>query len=271
MKWFFLILFTTSHVFAINPTRQMLELHQYSERVVPYVLDAPFYGQCMLTESNNPTNEITPVTYQNLENANGNKIEMNAISLEYATTIFNQLQRNSGIPFQFQDRGCEARAHKMVQLLEEKGILAGKVVLQGKEENALQMTTQYHPKGKVEWSFHMAPIIKVRTGKKKKIKISTGWFSSEVIEVDEVIDMVIDPSTSNGPITLKEWKASLTKHNPKQKLDTFFMGRHNYVPQQKYEELDSFQEIDNDRIMSAFDIGFECINSRKNNLKDERC
>jgi hypothetical protein len=61
------------------------------------------------------------------------------------------------IPFRFPDDGCFARAHRMCELFEAAGVVAGKIWIYG---DALTATTSNHPQCRVTWTWHVATIVK---------------------------------------------------------------------------------------------------------------
>jgi hypothetical protein len=120
---------------------------------------------------------------------------------ELADATFTTEQGSkSPIPFHYPVDGCYARAHRMAPLLSEKGYAFEKVfavsrvaAAGGGAKMGLHVSTPYGPDapvGKqpgVDWWYHVAPIIKVRQGD------------------GQLVDMVLDPSTAQGPITIDQW------------------------------------------------------------------
>ncbi|WP_110514052.1 WXG100 family type VII secretion target [Herpetosiphon llansteffanensis] len=125
-----------------------------------------------------------------------------SVSYADATLIFEDMANEPDIPFQFPDDGCYARAHFMAYRISERyGIDINdvdKVFIYGDLEAQTsfiydQVTiggttdTSSTADGTVNWAWHVAPIINVRQG-------------------DINVPMVIDPSLSNRPLTIEQWK-----------------------------------------------------------------
>lgn len=83
--------------------------------------------------------------------------------------------------------GCSARAQLMIRKMQTLGIQAGKVWAfpRSKGEN-LQLATPLVPGGHVQWCYHVAPVVRVRSG-------------------HHDIDMVIDPALFHHPVTVAQW------------------------------------------------------------------
>lgn len=210
--------------------------------------------------------------YEKLIDPNEGELDISAISMEYLNEVFDEISNNSEIPFTFAERGCEAQAHKIAKLLEDKGIISAKAFLQGpRNESLLKFKTKHSPKGYVNWEHHVAPVVKVKTGRKKTIEIKTGWFSTKKVMVDEYVNMVIDPTTSKRPIELSKWKKKFVTDDNKDKVSTFFTKRFNFFAADKYRESSGFSERDDFNMMSGLDIGLSCIENRKNKIADRRC
>ena len=94
------------------------------------------------------------------------------------------------IPFMYPDDGCWGRAHEMCRLLIAAGAKPRKVWIYHSPGNWLQASTRNHPNCYVQWSWHVAPTLCVRTG-----------FLSKT-------EMVIDPSLFTGPVTKPTWKGA---------------------------------------------------------------
>ncbi len=87
------------------------------------------------------------------------------------------------IPFKYPDDGCWARAHKMSYLMNQDGEDPEKVWIYG----SLVVQTSNHPYCSVSWWYHVAPTLTVSTS-----------------DGDE--KRVIDPSLSENPISVEDWK-----------------------------------------------------------------
>jgi hypothetical protein len=93
--------------------------------------------------------------------------ELTAVSTADATAFVKEMDTTGScglagagpncIPFRYPDNGCWARAHRMCEILEDRGITAGKVWIYGKE---LTAPTADHPDCRVEWTWHVAAMVK---------------------------------------------------------------------------------------------------------------
>jgi len=128
--------------------------------------------------------------------------ERGSVSEEDARRIFDDMADETDIPYNFPDDGCYARAHEMVKRISDRHKIdindIDKVFIYGNLEadtnyiydpiitfqDGSTMRTSTDD-GTVNWGWHVAPIIKVRQG-------------------DKIVDMVIDPSLADGPITVDE-------------------------------------------------------------------
>jgi hypothetical protein len=82
----------------------------------------------------------------------------------------------------------------MVRRMQALGVRPRKVWAFANGEQ-LSARTPYAPGGRVEWSWHTAPTLRVR-------------------HQGAVYDVVIDPSLFNGPVTVAQWRAAL-KRSPR--------------------------------------------------------
>ena len=92
------------------------------------------------------------------------------------------------IPFMYPDDGCWGRAHEMVRLMIAMGLKPKKVWIRASTGYWLHALTRNNPACFVEWGWHVAPTLCVRTG----------WITSE--------RMVIDPSLFTTPVSQATWK-----------------------------------------------------------------
>jgi hypothetical protein len=267
----FLVL-TQHYAFSNEELKSAVKLQQDTEESIKLV-GRPLHINCNESNTAAIDTRIYKIQHEHFKDGADQNILTSAISMEYANHLFQELESSNEIQFKFPEAACEARAHKMVQILEKKGIIAAKVFIQGEknDEKALQYRTNLNQRGHVNWQFHVAPILKVKTGKKKRIKIKDGWFSSKEIEVDEYIDMVFDPSTASKPIPLKQWRSNLLQHRNDKTIETFYTKRFNYRPNERYNTPVNYEENDNDRMMSGLDLGIQCFKNRVKKVEDRRC
>ena len=135
---------------------------------------------------NSGPGEIQPVTMDCL----------NAMfNLVYGKNCIPQAETTDCIPFLFSDYGCEARAHKMCELISSH-VTPAKVLNYPLPNGTLTVKTPNVPKCCLdpncflEWTIHIAPVLPVDTG---------GGITAIY---------VIDPSLfPGGPVTLANWLA----------------------------------------------------------------
>ncbi|MBY0413349.1 MAG: hypothetical protein K2Q18_04260 [Bdellovibrionales bacterium] len=155
---------------------------------------------------------------------NKKTITLSIISSEKATSLFKTLKEDHINSFNLNEEGCFARAHRMAQMLDEEGVLSGKIFAEG----------SIPFKGKnIEgfWSYHTASVILVR----KKGKI---------------IPTVIDPVLFDKPVSVDEWKKKLLKH-PKAKIDrTFYTKRFIFNRTQLELDFNSYDERDTETMLA---------------------
>lgn len=175
-------------------------------------------------------------TWQN-DRADGVQVNQDgSVSYADATLIFDDMANEPDIPFQFPDDGCYARAHFMAYRIAERyGIDINdidKVFIYGDLEAKTEFVYEQitldgvtYPSstddGTVNWGYHVAPIINVRQG-------------------DTNVPMVIDPSLSNRPLTIEQWKAIMTDPNATTEITDHTI----YAPNFPYDESQRAQ-IDN--------------------------
>ena len=128
-----------------------------------------------------------PITNSFNSEAQGNGTNEDALPLEFALELFDDLADRSDIAFGYPNDGCYARAHKMCSRMMSMDLSPKKAwAFEGKgfkEWLHVEM-----PDGKkVEWSFHVAPALSVQ------------------MPDGTVQDLVLDPGIFDGPVTLQEW------------------------------------------------------------------
>jgi hypothetical protein len=93
------------------------------------------------------------------------------------------------VPFRYPDGGCFARAHRMCELLEHDGIVAGKIWIYG---DALAAQTADHPDCSVSWTWHVAVVVKsAETG--RPLVLDPALFDAAV-EVSTFVNSLRDRS-----------------------------------------------------------------------------
>jgi len=106
-----------------------------------------------------------------------------------AAALFAIMASQGDIAFKYPTDGCYARAHLMVQRMQQLGATPGKVwSFAGSPTDPLWVTTPNDPAGYVTWGYHVAPTVPVQ-------------------QPDGTVqDMVIDPSIYDHPVPVGQWK-----------------------------------------------------------------
>lgn len=168
--------------------------------------------KCGVSENN----ETTTVQHSK---KNTSRIEVSVVSLSRAQDIFKQLSENEDIPHRFVMEGCFARAHAMVQQMDEMGLISAKAYVEG------DLQIDGGKFGPVRWSYHVAPMLMVKTPK-------------------GIIPYIFDPSLFKGPVPFEEWKALMLK-NPKSKYTgEYYTSRFNYNPDTRHAKFTDYREED---------------------------
>ncbi len=167
------------------------------------------------------TNLLVEAETHDLLSPSGKSFKISILTPKQAEDIFREMAEQKNIPFCYPEDGCYARAHEMTRLMEKKGIISGKIFLEGD----LKVETKNTPKGYVEWWFHVVPLVAVKKG-------------------DKIVLSVIDPSIASSPLTIEEWVAKQTSH-PKGKAEALYRTeRFNYLPSDKMQKLDNYRVKD---------------------------
>jgi len=126
-----------------------------------------------------------------------------AITEAEANKLFKELASQKHIPFDFPDDCCYSRAHEMCRIMNEKGVKCGKAWNYSHDYpggDGLKAVTPNHPDGYVNVRYHVAPTVKVHSGDGK------------------TMDMVMDPSLFDKPVTVDEWRKR--QQDDKSKIET---------------------------------------------------
>jgi uncharacterized Zn-binding protein involved in type VI secretion len=125
---------------------------------------------------------------------------MNPVSEAEANELFRQFVAASDrIPFDYPADCCYSRAHEMCRMMQAQGIDCGKVWNYAPADGDLAVDTQNNPAGRVEWGYHVAPVINVRG-------------SDGVVRT-----MVMDPAMFDHPVTVDQWRNA--QHQPNSDLE----------------------------------------------------
>jgi hypothetical protein len=114
---------------------------------------------------------------------------------------FRVMKAQSDIAYAFPLDGCYARAHLMVKRLKARGYTPFKVWSFANGSESLQVRTANHPRGQVEWGYHVAPALRVRYSGGNQY-----WF-------------VLDPSMFSRPVRVSEWK--LAQKRPQARYEPY--------------------------------------------------
>jgi hypothetical protein len=150
--------------------------------------------------------------------SNSTKLSLTVLTQKEAAALFQEFASNPEIPFGYPLDGCYARAHKMVMLMEKKGIISGKAWVTG---DILVDTSM----GVAEWGYHVAPVVLVQ-------------------EKNGPAPYVIDPSLSNSIIPFSEWKAKMLTKKGSEVEDEYYTNRFAFGPSDKNANLEHFSPSD---------------------------
>jgi len=166
--------------------------------------------------SDESKDEVTTIA---LSKANPSRIEVSVISLSKAKEVFKQLAENEEIPHKFVFEGCFARAHAMVQQMDEMGLTSVKAYVEG------DLRVDGGKNGPIRWSYHVAPMVMVKTPKGN-------------------VPYVFDPSLFKTPVPFEEWKNLMLKDKKSKYTGEYFTTRFNYHPNSRNEKFVDYNEED---------------------------
>lgn len=123
------------------------------------------------------------------------------IDLDTANALFAEISQ-SGLPFGYQQANCHNIAHYIRTFLQSKGYECAKIwafapmVYSVNSSLLISFTDEKNisPTGKIDWGYHVAPILEVRIGNK-------------------VRKMAIDPGLFKSPVRYRTWLAELNTKN----------------------------------------------------------
>lgn len=155
----------------------------------------------------------------------GQIADVSVISYAYMQELFDQLIRHPRIPFKFPDDGCYARAHKMSLLLEQKGIMTIKSFVIGD----LRVETPHHPRGWVEWWYHVAPALYVKDFAAPAPRRGLNAVSPGAVSEDYAL-MIFDPSIFDDPVSYGQWVEAQIRHRTGKVSEAYNTVRFVYTP-----------------------------------------
>ncbi len=116
----------------------------------------------------------------------------NAIEADRAAAIFGEFAATGDLALRFLADGCYARTHLMVQRLLDQGLTPLKIwAFAASATDLLWTETSDHPVGRVQWGYHVAPVLLVR---------ELGGDTRE---------WVFDPLLFDRPVPVEEWRSAL--------------------------------------------------------------
>jgi hypothetical protein len=119
-------------------------------------------------------------------------VEPTILTPAQANAAFALMAAQKDIAFTYPQDGCYSRAHLMVHRLQCLGYRPGKVWAFANGAR-LHARTPHDLRGFIEWGWHVAPTLPVRTAD------------------GGVRDLVIDPSLFTRPVTVERWRDSMRK------------------------------------------------------------
>jgi hypothetical protein len=148
---------------------------------------------------------------------NGQHLAVSVIEPQEAGGLFTELAGRSDIPYGFLLDGNYARAHKMVRILEDRGVTAAKAWVEG------ELFVDSKRFGEVGLSYHVAPVVFVREGKVPAAQ-------------------VLDPSLFDRPVSYATWKAKLVAKGKAKLTRAYFTSRFAYDPDDRAKALTDYDE-----------------------------
>jgi hypothetical protein len=111
---------------------------------------------------------------------------------DQAATIFAEFAAAGDLALRYPADGCYARTHVMVRRLLERGLAPWKIwAFAAGVADLLWVETSDHPDGRVQWAYHVAPVLLVR-------------------EPDGgAREMAFDPILFDRPVSVEEWRSAL--------------------------------------------------------------
>ena len=177
---------------------------------------------------------------------NDKTIELSVLSESEATNAFNYLSAQSDIPFEFALDGCYAIAHKMCQLLENKGIISGKAFIEG------ELYFDSKILGEIPWNYRDATVIIVKPKGQEM-----------------ALPYIIDPTLFDKPVPYNAWKDLLIIKVNSSIMHEYFTNRFAYDPNDRLNDLTSYDE-ESISDMNKTNIKFkEMLDHYKTNLKNQ--
>jgi hypothetical protein len=115
-----------------------------------------------------------------------------AIEPDPAEEIFAEFTTTEDLARRFPADGCYARTHLMVRRLLDRGLAPSKIsAFAANAMDPLWTETPYHPDGRFEWQYHVAPVLAVRRPD------------------NHTREIVLDPLLFDRPVPVEEWRRAI--------------------------------------------------------------
>lgn len=131
-------------------------------------------------------------------------VRVHVVEPTEAKTLFAELAALHGVPFNYPNEGCYARAHAMALALEKHDLVSAKVFVMGD----LSVTARGET---IRWRYHVAPALAVSDGAPN--------FHLEVF----------DPSLFDRPVPVEEWVYEQTKATG-HAFQVYYTTEYTYAP-----------------------------------------
>lgn len=131
-------------------------------------------------------------------------VRVHVVEPDEAKALFKELATLPGVPYNYPDEGCYARAHAMALALEKRGLVSAKAFVMG--------NLSIEAGGRViHWRYHVAPVLAVSEG------------------VPNFHLEVFDPSLFNHPVPIEEWVYEQTKATGSP-FQVYYTTEYTYAP-----------------------------------------
>jgi len=142
--------------------------------------------------------------------------ETEALTKENAESLFQFLKDSTQLEFRYSFGGCEDRAHAMSLFLNKKNIESRKIwnfdpyyiSLFNAQQN-LSAVDRSGLNNKVYWGFHVAPIVKIKSGDIYSLAVLDPSVSDSLLTINQWLDLQ-DAPNSHFTFTDSEWLTFVT-------------------------------------------------------------
>lgn len=211
-----LIFFILLNVSAFaNPNKANENLKKTIKKVAPAVASAgtiDYKSGCASCTSIGQASKTASL----VSKGNNQKIDLSVMSEDEAKSLFDEIASRDDIPFGYPLDGCYARAHQMVRIMEEQGVIAGKAFVEGQ----LYVDTKF---GEVGWGYHVAPVVLVKKDGK-------------------VQPYIFDPSIFDKPVPYETWKGKMLAKKKAVLESEYYTNRYAYDPDDKDAKYTDYQD-----------------------------